>query len=116
MSSPRPVLITSVACGCLSVQHEKEKKNGNFFQRKPDEPLCGALPETDPWCPSCGTEVEMITAFEVARVAAVSSSTIYLQAEGGEIHSKVTAESVLLICLKSLSENATLDSATKCLD
>ena len=58
----------------------------------------------------------MITAFEAARVAGVSSATIYGQAEGGEIHSKVTPEGVLLVCLKSLSENATLDSAATCLD
>jgi len=55
------------------------------------------------WCPSCGAEVEMITAFEAAMLAGVTSYTIYGWAECGEIHSAATPEGVLLVCLNSLS-------------
>jgi hypothetical protein len=55
------------------------------------------------WCPSCNAEVEMVTAFEAARLGGVSSYTIYRWAEDGDIHSGVTPEGVLLVCLKSLS-------------
>jgi hypothetical protein len=55
------------------------------------------------WCESCAAEVEMITAFEAARLAGMSSYTIFARAEAGEIHSTVTAEGVLLLCIESLS-------------
>lgn len=55
------------------------------------------------WCPSCGTDVEMITAFEAARVAGVSSHTISDWAATGRLHRGATAEGALLICLESLS-------------
>jgi hypothetical protein len=54
------------------------------------------------WCPSCGAETEMITAFEAAGLAGVSSHTIYRWAEECRIHSEVTPEGVLLVCLYSL--------------
>lgn len=54
------------------------------------------------WCPSCGAEVEMITAFEAAGLAGVSSYTIYRWAEEGRIHSDATPEGALLVCLNSL--------------
>ena len=55
------------------------------------------------WCPLCKAEVEMVTAFEAAKLAGVSSYTIYRWAEGYEIHSGVTPQGVLLVCLNSLS-------------
>jgi len=55
------------------------------------------------WCKRCAAEVEMITAFEAARLARVGAYTIFDRAEDGEIHSTVTPEGVLLICLQSLS-------------
>ena len=55
------------------------------------------------WCERCGAEVEMITAFEAAQLARVSSHTIFLRAEEGVIHSAITPEGVLLLCLNSLS-------------
>ena len=55
------------------------------------------------WCKGCAAEVEMITAFEAARLARVSSYTIFAKAAEGEIHSTVTPEGVLLLCLNSLS-------------
>ena len=55
------------------------------------------------WCPACAADVEMITAFEAARFARVSSHTIFSKAEEGEIHSVVTPDGVLLLCTNSLS-------------
>jgi hypothetical protein len=55
------------------------------------------------WCDGCAAEVEMITAFEAARFAGVSSYTIFSKAEEGEIHSTVTPDGVLLLCINSLS-------------
>jgi hypothetical protein len=55
------------------------------------------------WCEGCAAEVEMVTAFEAAQLARVSSFTLFSKAEGGEIHSTVTPEGVLLLCLNSLS-------------
>lgn len=55
------------------------------------------------WCDGCAAEVEMITAFEAARLAGVSSYTIFSKAEEGEIHSTVTPDGVLLLCINSLS-------------
>ena len=54
------------------------------------------------WCPSCGTDVDMIPAVEAARVAGVSSQTIHGWAETGRLHHGATAAGALLICLKSL--------------
>jgi hypothetical protein len=55
------------------------------------------------WCPACAAEVDMITAFEAARLVGVSSHTIFAKAEEGEIHSTVTPDGVLLLCINSLS-------------
>jgi hypothetical protein len=55
------------------------------------------------WCERCVAEVEMITAFEAAQLVRVSSHTIFKKAEEGEIHSTVTQEGVLLLCVRSLS-------------
>ncbi len=55
------------------------------------------------WCPSCGADVEMITAFEAARVAGVSSRTIDEWAATGRLHYGATAAGALLVCLESLS-------------
>jgi hypothetical protein len=55
------------------------------------------------WCEECAAGVEMITAFEAAQLARVSSHTIFKKAEEGEIHSTLTPEGVLLLCVKSLS-------------
>jgi predicted site-specific integrase-resolvase len=44
----------------------------------------------------------MLTAFEAAATAGVSSHTIYRWAEAGEIHSRVTPEGVLFVCPNSL--------------
>lgn len=55
------------------------------------------------WCASCDTGVELVTALEATSITSVSSYTIQGQAENGEIHSQLTPEGVLLVCLNSLS-------------
>jgi hypothetical protein len=50
------------------------------------------------WCVSCGAEIEMITAFQAARLAGVSSYTIFDWAETDLIHHFTTRKGVLLIC------------------
>lgn len=54
------------------------------------------------WCDACGDEVEMVTAFDAAVRADVSSYTIYRWAETGVIHFHVTPKGVLFVCLRSL--------------
>ena len=56
------------------------------------------------WCVQCASEVEMVTPVEAASLAGVSPSAIYLLAEAGVIHSTLTAEEEVFICLKSLHE------------
>jgi hypothetical protein len=50
------------------------------------------------WCASCNAEIHMLTAFEAARLAGVSSYTIFGWAETGLIHHITTPKGVLLIC------------------
>jgi hypothetical protein len=69
-----------------------------FIVRKPTRLVRG-------WCAQCVAEVKMVTAEEAAAIAHVSTRTIYALAEAGRIHFTETAQELLLICLKSLSEN-----------
>ena len=55
------------------------------------------------WCQGCGAQVRMLTAFDAAVAAGVSSYTIYRWAEGGAVHYGVTARGVLLVCPNSLA-------------
>lgn len=55
------------------------------------------------WCKCCGKEVQMITVFEAAKLAMVSTFTIYSNVKDGEVHGWKTAEGILLVCLNSLS-------------
>ena len=54
------------------------------------------------WCPACGAEAEMVTPSEAAAVAGVGSHVIFRRAEDGGLHSRVTPEGALLVCLNSL--------------
>lgn len=56
------------------------------------------------WCDSCSSQVEMITVFDAARLAEVSSYTIHTWAETGKVHGQTSAAGLLLICLNSLAE------------
>ena len=58
------------------------------------------------WCPACNAEVEMLTAFEAAALAGVSSYTIFAWSEADRLHCRLTPEGVLLVCLDSLLKDA----------
>jgi hypothetical protein len=55
------------------------------------------------WCKQCGAEVRVITVFEAAKLAMVSTFTIYASVNDGGVHGWTTAEGILLVCLNSLS-------------
>ena len=58
------------------------------------------------WCPVYCAEVELLTAFEAAALAGVSSYTIFAWSEDGRLHRRPTPEGVLLVCLDSLPKDA----------
>lgn len=54
------------------------------------------------WCESCGRRVAMVTADVAARLARVSSRTIYRWVETGKLHFAETSEGQLLVCHESI--------------
>jgi hypothetical protein len=54
------------------------------------------------WCSACNELVEMITPDEGAKLAGISSRTIYRSVEAESIHFTETHDGSLLICLDSL--------------
>lgn len=54
------------------------------------------------WCPACAAEVEMITPNEAARIAGVSSRTIYRWIEEARIHFIENTSGSILVCAGSL--------------
>jgi hypothetical protein len=68
------------------------------------------------WCVVCDTEAELLPVDEAALLRCVSSRTIFQWVETQQVHASENANGLLLICLKSLSDNTTLDSATPRLD
>jgi hypothetical protein len=54
------------------------------------------------WCKRCGKRVEMVTVDEAARLAQVSSRTIYGWVEVERLHFTETSEGRLLICYESI--------------
>lgn len=54
------------------------------------------------WCKSCGARVSMVTADEAARLARVSSRTLYRWIEDAKLHFIETAAGGLLICHASI--------------
>jgi len=55
------------------------------------------------WCAVCEAMVEMITVFDAAKLAGISSFTIHDQVQTGQIHGCTTPDGILLVCLNSLS-------------
>jgi len=55
-------------------------------------------------CPVCGRDVPMISPEQAARIARVSTRTIYAWLEAGKVHFLDTPEASLLICMDSLTE------------
>lgn len=54
------------------------------------------------FCPSCESEVEMLTLDSAARIAGVSGRQMINEIATNEVHSIETANGPLLICRKSL--------------
>jgi hypothetical protein len=73
------------------------------FERDRTIAFAGRYPQRSDWCSRCEAEVVMITVFDAARLAGVSSHTIHSGVESGDIHGSATAEGILLVCLNSLS-------------
>lgn len=54
------------------------------------------------WCGRCGRMIPMVTADEAARLARVTSRTIYRWVEANRIHFNEMADGRMLICPDSL--------------
>lgn len=65
------------------------------------------------WCVACGADSELLPVDEAAILRRVSSRTIFQWVETHQVHASENANGLLLICLKSLSENAPLDSTAR---
>lgn len=67
------------------------------------------------WCPACRRQVEMVTPDQAARIAGVSTRTIYCWVEAGKLH---FAEEYgdLLICRPALNFGAEGEGAIRLLD
>ena len=55
------------------------------------------------WCEPCGGRVRLVTAETAARLAAVSTRTIYRRVEAGQLHFTEMQDGLLLICVNSLN-------------
>ena len=73
------------------------------FERDRTIVYAGRYLQRTAWCEACCAEVQMITVFEAAKLAAVSTYTIHSIVNDGQIHGWTTAEGILLVCLNSLS-------------
>ncbi len=58
------------------------------------------------WCPECGADVEMVTPSEAARIAGVTSRTIYRWVEQARLHFVENAGDSILVCVVSLGDDA----------
>ncbi|HYK87544.1 MAG TPA: helix-turn-helix domain-containing protein [Acidobacteriota bacterium] len=58
------------------------------------------------WCPACGADVEMVTPSEAARIAGVTSRTIYRWVEQARLHFVENAGGSILVCVVSLDDDA----------
>lgn len=54
------------------------------------------------WCADCGSRTRMVGVDEAARLAGVSSRTIYRWVEADRLHFAETDEGSLLVCSNSL--------------
>ena len=73
------------------------------FERDRTIVYAGRYPQRTAWCEACRAEVQMITLFEAAKLATVSTQTIHSIVSDGQVHGWTTAEGILLVCLNSLS-------------
>jgi hypothetical protein len=73
------------------------------FERDRTIVFAGRYPQRTAWCNQCQADVVMITVFDAARLAGVSSYTIHSEVASGDIHGFTTPEGISLVCLNSLS-------------
>jgi hypothetical protein len=73
------------------------------FERDRTIVYAGRYPQRRGWCEACRAGVQMITVFEAAKLAAVSTYTIHSIVDDGQVHRWTTAEGILVVCLNSLS-------------
>lgn len=73
------------------------------FERDRTIVYAGRYPQRTAWCEECRAEVQMVTVFEAAKLAALSTYTIRSIVNDGPLHGWTTAEGILLVCLNSLS-------------
>ena len=57
------------------------------------------------WCPECGELASMVAPEAAARLAGISTRSIYGQIEAGRLHYEENKEGLLLICLKSVLQS-----------
>ena len=62
------------------------------------------------WCPECGELARMVEPEAAARLAGISTRSIYGQIEAGRLHYEENKEGLLLICLKSVLQAAKVNS------
>jgi hypothetical protein len=58
------------------------------------------------WCPECGALARMVEPEAAARLAGISTRSLYGQLEAGRLHYEENKEGLLLICLKSVLQSA----------
>lgn len=64
------------------------------------------------WCPACRRQVEMATPELVAKIAGVSTRTIYRWVEAGKLHFDEVPDRTMLICLDSLNTAGAADKSS----
>jgi len=60
---------------------------------------------TQVWCPECGDLARMVEPEAAARLAGISTRSIYEQIEAGRLHYEESDKVSLLICLKSVLQS-----------
>lgn len=60
------------------------------------------ITEPPTWCEACGKDVEMVTTDEAVIIADSSLSAIIKQVEEKTLHSEITDDGNVFICLNSL--------------
>ena len=61
------------------------------------------------WCEACRASTPMVTAEQAAMLIGEETEQLYRRANAGQVHSIRTPGGVLMICLKSLSEEFGFD-------
>ena len=62
------------------------------------------LKQTVGWCPRCEQRTNLAEPDAAARIARVTTRTIYQWIEGGSVHFIESSDGDLLVCIESLTE------------